>query len=72
MQLGYPTENRVVRSYYDGRLPVVLIMVKIGASHRYHNFINSNINSSHYFMATCFDHITVILRPNIRAKMYNY
>ena len=72
MQLGCPTIHRAVRSYFDDRLPVVLIMMIIGASQRYHSFIHGNINSSHYFMATFFDHITVILRPNIRAKMYVY
>lgn len=72
MQLGYLAVNRVVRCYFECRLPVVLIIMTVGASHRYHNFNNGNINSSHYFMATRFDHITVVLGPNIRAKMYVY
>jgi hypothetical protein len=70
MQLGCPTVHGAVRSYFDDRHPVGLIMMTTGASQLYHNFINDNINLPHYFMATCFDHITVIIRPNIRAKMY--
>jgi hypothetical protein len=70
MQLECPTVHRAVRSCFADRHPVVLIMMTIGASQIYHNFINGNINSPHYFMATCFDDIKVLLRPNIRAKMY--
>jgi hypothetical protein len=44
MQLGYPTVHRVVRSYFDGRLTVVLMIMTIGASQRYYNFINGSIN----------------------------
>lgn len=64
--------HTVVRSYFDIRIPVVLIMMTTGVSHRYHSFINGNINSSRYFMATCFGDIIVTLQPNIRSKMYIY
>jgi len=62
MQLGYPTVHRVVRSYFDGRLSVVLIMTTNGVSHRYLNFINGNINSSCYLMAILRRVIPVVCR----------
>jgi hypothetical protein len=39
MQLGCPAVHRVVRSYFDDRNPFVLIMMTVGASHRYHTFL---------------------------------
>lgn len=72
IKLGYPTIHRVVGNYFHSGYPVVLTIMTIGAPHRYHNFINDNINSSQHFKAKCFDHITVILQPNTGAEKYIY
>jgi hypothetical protein len=46
---------------FDVRDHVMLIMLIIRTSHCQQNFINVNVNSSCYFTATYFDHISVIM-----------
>ena len=48
---------------------VGILCIGIGTSYRQHSIINFNINSSYYFMATCFDNISVILRPTFSTKI---
>jgi hypothetical protein len=46
----------------------ILILINFTVHHK-NNFIDVNINLSYYSMATCFNHITVILRLTVSIKM---